>query len=273
MDFPTSYVSVDTETTGLYPKYGDRIIQLSAAKYVNDELVDTFDTLIDPVSIVNRAENTNNITADDLTNQPTFSQVVDQFIDFVGDLPWIGHNLPFDFRFLDLEGLDVTKYRGQALDTLSMARKRFGRSKNQLWRLEKRFGIENDHQHRSLDDAIATAKIYQQLRKIDPKPASQNRRVYKKHEIADPEDQILKDVKIVFTGQFEVDTRDNLRHLVEKHGGKSPSSVSKVTDYLVLGTQVSKTKVPGHSSKELKAMEYGTPIISIDDFFDLLDGK
>lgn len=274
MNFPTSYVSVDTETTGLYPMYGDKIIQLSAAKYVNDELKDTFDTFINPEGTINRAEAKNNISSDDLISQPTFDEVVDSFKAFVDDLPWVGHNLNFDLRFLLNEGMDVSGYKDQSVDVLSLARRTFGRSNNQLWRLEKRFNIENAHQHRSLDDAIATAEVYQKIRDLVPEPVKSKRHtVYKKHVVADVEDQILKDTTIVFTGHFDLDNRDELRHLVEKHGGHSPNIVSKKTDYLVLGVQTSKTKNPNHSSKEIKAMECGTPIIDINDFLDMLGGK
>lgn len=265
--FPTSYVSVDTETTGLFPKYGDRIIQLSAVKYINDKQVDTFNRYIDPDGVNNWSESINNISDDDLVGQPTIDKVLPSFVDFVGNLPWLGHNLNFDFRFLQNEGLNVGKYKEHYLDTLKLARRAFHNKHNKLWMLEKRFNITNDHQHLSLDDAIATAEVYQQLRSLVPpeKEHHNNRRTYKKHIVATAEDNSLGGLRILFTGHFEEGTRDELRTYVEKHGGKAPTSISKSTDYLVVGDQTSKTKYDGHSSKEVKAMKYGTNIISIDE--------
>ena len=274
MSFPTTFVSVDIETTGLFPNHGDKIIQLSAVKFEDDELIDKWNSLINPRDVHNYASFVNGIDDDWLVDQPTIDEVIPSFKKFVGDLPWVGHNISFDFRFLDNEGLDITKYKENHYDTLTMARRVFGPSKNKLWRLERRFDIKNKHQHLSLDDAIATAKVYQRLRELVPEPRKLKRHSqYKKHIVADPQDHVLQDTTIVFTGHFDLDKRENLRHLVEQHGGKSPNIVSRQTDYLVLGTQTSKTKNPNHSSKELKAMEYGTPIISINDFLSMLGGK
>lgn len=275
MNWPTSYVSVDVETTGLFPNRGEKIIQLSAAKYVDDKLVDTFDTLVNPEGVLNVAATMNNIPDILLLDKPKFKDIVGDFVSFVGDSIWLGHNLSFDLRFLKSEGLDTTPFERGEIDTLTLARRTFGNSKNQLWRLEKRFDVENEEQHNSLCDAIATAKVYQKLRDIVPPKKTYHRRhvEYKKHIIADPKDHVLENTRIVFTGHFDYDTRDNLRHLVEEHGGKSPNTVSKATDFLVLGVQTSHTKDPIHSAKELKAMEYGTPIITIDDFLDMLGGK
>lgn len=236
MEFPTAFVSVDIETTGLFPSHGDKIIQLSAAKFKDDKLIDKWDSLINPRDVKNYASFVNGIDDDWLIDQPTIDKVIPNFKKFVGDLPWVGHNISFDFRFLSHEGLDITQYKANHFDTLSMARKVFGPSKNKLWRLERRFNIKNDHQHRSLDDAIATAEVYQNLRELVPEPQHLKRHVqYKKHIVADPRDQILNGATIVFTGRFDLDKRENLRNLVEQHGGKSPDSVSKRTDYLVLG--------------------------------------
>lgn len=273
-EYPTSYVSVDTETTGLYAKYGDKIIQLSAVRYENDTQMDSFNVFINPEGTVNQAEFKNHISFDNLKNAPSFSSVINSFRNFVGDLPWVGHNIGFDMNFMSVEGLDISNYKENKFDILGMARRTFGPSGNKLWQLEKRFDVTNEHQHNSLDDAIATAKIYQKLRDLVP-PAhkSKHHSKYRKHVIADAKDNVLNGARIVFTGHFDNAPREELRNSVEIHGGKSPNTVSKLTDYLVLGTQTSKTKVPNHSEKELKAIEHGIPIITIDDFLSMLGGE
>ncbi len=264
--FPTSYVSVDTETTGLFPKYGDKIIQLSAVKYIDDKKVDTFNSYIDPDGVNNWAESINNISNDDLADQPTIDKVLPLFVDFVGDLPWLGHNLNFDFLFLQNEGLDVSRYKEHYLDTLKLARRAFHNKHNKLWMLEKRFNIVNDHQHLSLDDAVATAKVYQQLRSLVPSQnESHRKRTNKKNVVVEAEDHSLDGLRIIFTGHFKEGKREDLQAYVKRHGGKAPDDISKLTDYLVVGTQTSKTKYDGHSRKEIKALEYGTNIISMDE--------
>ena len=116
MNWPTSYVSVDVETTGLFPNRGEKIIQLSAAKYVDDKLVDTFDTLVNPEGVLNVAATMNNIPDILLLDKPKFKDVVGDFVSFVGDSIWLGHNLSFDLRFLKSEGLDTTPFERGKID-------------------------------------------------------------------------------------------------------------------------------------------------------------
>lgn len=256
-----SFVSVDTETTGYLP--GDKIIQLSAIKVIDDEIVDEFDTLVNPSGVLNAAEFVNHISGDELVNQQTIAECFPSFKEFVGNLPWLGHNIPFDIRFLRAEGCDVdpTYY-----DTLTLARHTLGPKDNGLAKLEQRFKIENPRQHNSLDDARSTIELFKILRDMPL--------IRKHHEVAEAEDNLLGGMKIVITGHFDQASRSELKTLVERHGGKSPGSVSKSTDYLLLGVHTAKNLTDmehKHSSKELKAMEYGTPVITYDDLMGMLE--
>lgn len=271
-----SFVSVDTETTGLYPMYGDKIIQLSAVKVIDDQITDEFNVYINPgEGLENNAYEINSISDDMLTSSPCFREILPQFRTFISNLPWVGHNISFDLKFLQNEGLHIEKNKLIFTDTLTLARRVFGPRGNKLWQLEKRFNIKNEHQHNSLDDARATVHIYKALRGMPQAyhVDSKSHRNYRQHTVAQAEDRLLKGAKIVFSGHFEGKSREELRNLVEKHGGKSPTAVSRVTDYLVLGIQTSKTKNPKHSRKELSAIKNKVPIISIDDFYSLIGGK
>lgn len=262
------FVSVDTETTGLYPNYGDKIIQLSAVKYKDGNKIDEFNQYINPLEKTNGAFTVNGIRDSFLTDKPSLKKVIPQFNNFVGNMTWVGHNINFDLNFLSYEGVNVEKVK--TIDTLKMARARFGMKGNKLWQLQKKFGLANKKQHDSLEDSKIVARLYLKLLNIKPLPKKKYKHTYKKHVVVSANDDMLSNAKIVFTGKIDGYNRDELRHLVESHGGKSPDSVSRVTDYLILGTQTSKTKVANHSQKEINAIKFGVPIISFAEFEDML---
>ena len=267
-----SYISLDTETTGLYPKYGDRIIQISAVKVIDDQIVDKLNLYVNPDGITNNAEFVNNISDEELATQPAFKDVWLKVAEFVEDLPWLGHNIIFDLRFLNSEGVNEFP---EVIDTLLIARRTLGPSGNSLARLENKFKIQNDRQHDSLEDALATIELFNILREKPLLPKKHRSYSYKsvKHKIAEKEDDLLNGMRIVISGHFEQGSRDELQHIIERHGGKSPNSVSKITDYLMLGTQTAPNLTDNknhHSKKELNAIKYGIPIISYDDLVQML---
>lgn len=268
-----SYVSVDTETTGLYPMYGDRIIQLSAVKVIDDQIVDSFNIYVNPDGVTNAAYFVNDITDEELANAASTAEAQAEFLRFVEDLPWLGRNITFDLRFLANEGMASFP---AVIDTLAIARHTLGPKGNSLARLQTKFKITNEKQHDALTDAQATIKLFEVLREL---PAIEKQHNYKhsprpKHEIAKAEDNALAGMKIVITGHFEEGNRDEMKHLIERHGATSPGSVSGQTDYLLLGTQISpmlKDKKHKRSSKEIRAVELGVPVITYDDLVKMIE--
>lgn len=274
-DLPTSFVSVDTETTGLYPMYGDKIIQLSATKYINDSLVDSFNTLINPEGTGNHAMTINNIPEEVLTNYPAFSDVVNDFTDFVGNLPWVGHNLSFDFRFLSKEGLEVAAFKKSAIDTLKIARSVYGNKGNKLWQLANRFNINYEHKHDSLFDSKVTASIYQHLRPFYRPSSKSKRRHLSKDDILVTNNS-LSGAHFAYTGSFtEFPNRADIIKLVIKNGGRIPSnhSCTSVTDYLILGEPTASNLTDNDhklSRSMINALKYKTNIISANEFISML---
>ncbi len=140
-------VVLDTETTGLDPAAGDRIIEIAAIEIVN--LVPTgrqFHRLIDPErDIPSEATRVHGFTAEMLAGKPRFAEIIPDLLAFLREDPIIAHNAPFDFAFLDAEfaraGLPPLD-RGRMVDTLEIAKRRYPGLPNSLDALCRRFGID-----------------------------------------------------------------------------------------------------------------------------------
>ncbi|MFT9064079.1 MAG: DNA polymerase III subunit epsilon [Acetobacter persici] len=160
----------DTETTGLDPATGDRVIEIAALELVGDLPTGrSFRVLIDPErDVPEEASRVHGFTAADLEGQPKFAEVVDEFLSFIGDDPLIAHNARFDFGFLNAElkragrkPLDMARM----VDTLDMARERFPGMPNSLDALCRRFGVDLSARttHNALLDCKLLADVYVEL--------------------------------------------------------------------------------------------------------------
>ena len=96
---------LDTETTGLDPATGDRVIEIAAIELVNLMPTGTvYHTLLDPErDVPPEATKVHGFTAEMLRGKPKFAEIVEDFVRFLGDSEIIAHNAPFDFGFLDAE--------------------------------------------------------------------------------------------------------------------------------------------------------------------------
>lgn len=254
-----SFVVVDLETTGLN-RHTDQITQISAVKFVNDKKVSSYNQYVKPTVPISRAASVKTgITEEFLKDKPRFEEVKRDFLNFVGDLPWVGHNIArFDIPMLINSGLGVEDY--YVLDTWPLARKSLNLDHYNLETLKNYFGIQN-RSHNALADCETNALVYQHLRNGDLE------RVH----ISQSHSKKLDGLRFVITGEFTGVSRKELIDKIKLNGGKYTSAVSHLTNYLIDGTQVSDRLTDGtHSSKELKAKEYGTKIISLEEFYSLL---
>ena len=160
----------DTETTGLDPAKGDRVIEIAALELVDDLPTGRhYHVLIDPErDIPEEASRVHGYTRADLVGSPKFADVADTFLDFVSDNPLIAHNARFDFGFLDAElrrlerpPLDPSRM----MDTLDMARERFPGLPNSLDALCRRYDIDLSARttHNALLDCRLLAQVYLEL--------------------------------------------------------------------------------------------------------------
>lgn len=264
-DLPADYISLDIETTGLSRE--DKITQVSAVKVINDKITDTFDSYVNigDSSIPIHISYLTNISEQLLKDAPLFSEVSENLLSFIEDLPIIGHNITtFDLPFLARNGLDL-KHR-LAVDTVGYSQTApLDIPNRKLETLKDYYGIENQS-HNSLNDALATIEIYTNLKKND----------FERRELNTVYPQILANKKIAYTGTFSNFSRTSIERKITLLGGQVSNSVTKKTDYLVVGTQIAKNLKDGiHSSKELKCLAYiddGLPIqmLNENEFINLI---
>jgi DNA polymerase-3 subunit epsilon len=160
---------LDTETTGLDPKQGHRIIEIAAVEVVDRRLTGRhLHYRVDPERDIDvAATEVHGMTRDDLRGQPRFGDIAAEFADFARGAEWIIHNAPFDVAFLDYE-FDLVGYPrctslyGGLVDTLALARETFPGKRNGLDALCERFGVSNAHRtlHGALLDAQLLAEVY-----------------------------------------------------------------------------------------------------------------
>jgi DNA polymerase III subunit epsilon len=163
-------VLFDTETTGLDPLNGDRVIEIAALELINDLPTGAhFHVLIDPErDIPADASRIHGFTSAHLAGKPLFAAIAQDLLDFLGGGPLIAHNAPFDFGFLDAEfgrlGLPALT-RERMVDTLDLAKRRFPGLPNSLDALCRRFSIDLSARttHNALLDCRLLADVYMEL--------------------------------------------------------------------------------------------------------------
>jgi DNA polymerase-3 subunit epsilon len=162
-------VILDTETTGLNPATGDRIIEIGCVEMVGRRLTDrTFHYYVNPERDIDAgAFAVHGLSREFLSDKPVFANIVEQLIEFVDGAEIVIHNAAFDLGFLDNEFalLKRPPFRNLAskvTDTLLEARQMFPGKRNSLDALCERFSISNQHRtlHGALLDAQLLAEVY-----------------------------------------------------------------------------------------------------------------
>lgn len=157
-------IVLDTETTGLEPEQGHRVVELACVEIVNRQVTDHHlhlylnpDRDSDPEAL-----QVHGLTTEFLSGHPRFPEIAQQLVDFVRDAEVIIHNAAFDVKFLNAElkraGLPVfTELCGKITDSLMVAREMFPGKRNNLDALCDRFGISNAH--RTLHGALLDSEL------------------------------------------------------------------------------------------------------------------
>jgi DNA polymerase-3 subunit epsilon len=161
---------LDTETTGLDPEAGDRVVEIGCVELVNHVPTGrTYHQYLNPERAMSEAAYAVHGLGDEfLRDQPCFADVVDAFLDFVGEAGLVIHNAAFDIRFLDSELVRAGRAplgMGRATDTLDLARRRFPGAPASLDALCKRFGVDGSARvlHGALLDCELLAEVYLHL--------------------------------------------------------------------------------------------------------------
>jgi len=164
-------IILDTETTGLSPKAGHRIIEIGCVELINRRLTGNhFHYYLNPGRAIDPgAQAVHGITAEFLADKPRFKEIVSSLLEYVQDAQIIIHNADFDLGFLDHElslcgkqYLDFEEYVSSVVCTLQMARNKHPGQKNNLDVLCKRYQVDNTHRelHGALLDSEILAEVY-----------------------------------------------------------------------------------------------------------------
>ncbi len=158
------FVVLDVETTWL-SSVDDRIIEIALIKISPKDFreVDRISTFVNPeIPIPKMISQITTIFDTDVEEAPVFEDIREQIQEFIEDFPLIGHNIPFDIRFLESHGIVTTK--NAKIDTFFLANFLCFEYKSlNLWFLSQEFWIELENAHRAIDDTIATIQVFQTL--------------------------------------------------------------------------------------------------------------
>ena len=162
-------IVLDTETTGLNARSGDRIIEIGCVEMINRQLTgNNFHHYINPERDSEEgALAVHGLTTEFLSDKPKFAEIADEFRDYIAGAEVIIHNAPFDIGFLDVElqRLSMPAFKdhvGDVIDTLVQAKEMHPGKRNSLDSLCDRYGISNAHRtlHGALLDAELLAEVY-----------------------------------------------------------------------------------------------------------------
>jgi DNA polymerase-3 subunit epsilon len=221
-------VFLDTETTGLYPAQGHRIIEIAAIEVINRRVTNNhFHVYLNPDREIDAAaQEVHGITLEFLQDKPHFQDVVSEFLDFVADAELVIHNAPFDMGFLNSElgrigRENLEKSAGNIIDTLKMAKDMRPGQRNNLDALCRHYGIDNSKRtlHGALLDAELLAEVYMAMTR------GQESLMMDIQEEVIPQQEVgevvsLRNVKVLFASEEELAEHDAYVQALNK--GDSP---------------------------------------------------
>jgi DNA polymerase III epsilon subunit family exonuclease len=164
-------VFFDTETTGCSPAWGDRVIEIGIVRVEGGQVVREYQQLLNPSRYISSTiTRITGITPSMLRGMPAFADVMEEVSGLLEGAIVLGHNVGFDLSFLhsefDQAGRMLEDVLGSdtlVMDTLRIARRRFGRGGNSLGKLASRLGVAPVAAHRALADAHTTRGVFERL--------------------------------------------------------------------------------------------------------------
>lgn len=297
VDFPKSYVVVDLETTGLSPEW-DSIIEIGAIKVVDGEIIEVFQQLVNPGFLIDDfIQGLTGITNDMLRGMPKIQNVLPEFESFVHNSIVVGHNVNFDINFLydDYSYYFDKPFSNGFIDTMRISRKIFPQLEHhRLSDVVDCLDIQAGEYHRALADCEYTYQCYESMKQIiihqygdyDSFKSLFKKNNYHERQInlsklvtnktdIDPDNPLYGKL-CVFTGMLEKFTRQEAAQIVVDSGGTCGNTVTKKTNYLIMGNNdYCATIKDGKSSKQKKAEEYklkgqDIEIIPESVFYDMI---
>ncbi|GFO84373.1 MULTISPECIES: 3'-5' exonuclease [Anaerostipes] len=196
------YVAFDLETTGLSPE-SDQMIEIGAVKIQDEKIIGKYNCIIRPeVPVSDFIIELTGITRQMLQNGIPLRKGVEEFLAFSEGFPVLGHNLMFDYSFMKTAANACRKpFERDGVDTLAAARKLLRGLKNKkLETLCAHYHYVNESAHRAYDDALATAVVFEQMKKEFPqeeeafRPRQLQYRVRKQRPITEKQKRYLKEL-------------------------------------------------------------------------------
>ena len=279
--FPTEYCMVDVETTGLSPEWND-IIEIGAIRYMDGVAVDRFQSLVQPpisedgLYVDSYIEELTGITNAMLADAPVPADVLPQFLGFLNNDIILGYNTSFDVNFLfdACERILDRKLPNDYMDVMRLARKLCpDLPHHRLKDMAAHYGIEQLQAHRAMNDCEVTEQVYRRLLSNGVDQFGSEDAIiqaFKHHgpachggvraaDIIGDESKVQPDCPIYqqhccITGKLDRFTRAEAMQLIADLGGINDNSVTKTTNFLILGNNdYCATIKGGKSTKQKKA--------------------
>lgn len=284
-----TYVVVDIETTGL-EKFYDEIIELSAIKIKDNQIIDKYTTLCKPKREIDSfITQLTGITNEMLNSAPPIKDVIRDYIAFIGDSIVVGHNINFDINFI-YYNICKEHFANNYMDILRLARIALPHLEHhRLKDLIEYFKLAPFNLHRSLEDCNATFDIYSRLKRfilendisLKPKKSKSSKKIDLKNITATTDNfdtsHPFYNKYCVFTGKLDKMIREDAARIVANLGGINENNITKKTNFLILGNNdYCSTIKDGKSTKHKKAEKYilegaDLKIITENVFYDMLD--
>ena len=157
-----TYCVFDLETTGLSPAT-NKIIEIAILKIKDNRIVDTYESLINPNMRISRsASRVNGISDDMVMHKPSFDELKDDILAFIGNDVLVGHNVTFDMKFLECELHH--KLNNKTIDTLTLSRKYYPQLAHHRLQDMRELLHLSVNTHRALSDCICTKELYDHLK-------------------------------------------------------------------------------------------------------------
>lgn len=274
ISFPNTYVVIDVETTGRSAAY-DELIEVSAIKILNNNIIDTFSSLVHPSGeIPEFISKLTGITNEMVESAPPISAVINKYITFISTHTLVGHNINYDINFINKYAVQYgfPPISNNFVDTLRIFRKLYpSLSHHRLSDLAALYQIDYSNAHRALTDCEITQKCFCAMAEdINVKYSDmeqfinlfQTKNSSKKLRASDISANVsemdsenpLYGKTFVFTGTLDKMLRREAMQIVVDRGGFNGDNVTKKTNYLVLGNSDYCTAIKnGKSTKHRKA--------------------
>lgn len=296
IDILSDYIVFDIETTGLDSSY-DEVIEIGAIKVKDNKIVSKFNSLVKPRNEIDEyITELTGITNEMVKDAPTIEEILPDFMNYIGNDILIGHNVNFDINFI-YDNLYRNKFdvlTNDFIDTMRISKKLLpDLPHHRLIDLARYFEIDTTNNHRSLKDCEITMDIYEQLKNVALQKyvnVEEFKNAFKKYrngttlrarDIVTNNtefdiDNLFYDKYVAITGTLEKMQRKEAMQIIVDLGGHCEDSVTKKTNYLILGNNDYNPILRGKKSAKLIKAEVlklegkDIEIISENVFYDII---